>query len=88
MANSKQARKRAEQSVRRNALRAAQRSTFRTAIKNVRKAIAAGKKEAAAEVLRSATAVLDRLADKRIYHKNKAARHKSRLNAAVKAIPA
>ncbi|PPC94095.1 MAG: hypothetical protein CTY33_05430 [Methylotenera sp.] len=30
--------------------------------------------------------MIDRIADKQIIHKNKAARHKSRLNAAIKAM--
>jgi small subunit ribosomal protein S20 len=52
----------------------------------VRTAIDAGDKAAATEVLQKATSVIDRIADKNIIHKNKAARHKSRLSAAVKAL--
>lgn len=59
---------------------------LRTAIKRVRQAIEAGDKAAATEVLRKTTSIIDRVADKNIIHKNKAARHKSRLAAAVKAI--
>ena len=88
MANTAQARKRARQAVVRNAQNSSQRSTLRTAIKNARKAIATGDKAAAGEVLRKATSVIDRIADKKIIHKNKAARHKSRLAAALKAISA
>ena len=62
------------------------RSSLRTAIKKVRAAIDAGNKEAAQAVLLSSVSVIDRIADKGIIHKNKAARHKSRLSAAVKAI--
>jgi small subunit ribosomal protein S20 len=86
MANSKQARKRARQSVARNAHNGAQRSTARTAIKSVRKAIAAGDKKTATEVFRRATSVIDRIADKKVLHKNAAARNKSRLAAALKAM--
>ncbi|VFR20330.1 SSU ribosomal protein S20p [plant metagenome] len=59
---------------------------LRTAIKRVRSAIVAGDKSSAAETLQKATSVIDRVADKNIIHKNKAARHKSRLAAAVKAM--
>jgi small subunit ribosomal protein S20 len=86
MANTKQARKRAHQSNARNALRSAQRSRARSAIRSVRKAIAAGDVQAAQAVFRSATSVIDSLADKRVVHKNNAARNKSRLAAAIKAM--
>jgi len=86
MANSKQARKRGRQAVVRNAHNAALRSRLRTAIKSVRKAVAGGDKKAAAEVLRSAAGIIDSIADKNITHKNAAARNKSRLAAAVKAM--
>jgi small subunit ribosomal protein S20 len=88
MANTAQARKRARQSVTLNAHNSSLRSTLRTAIKSVRKAIEAGDKTAAATVFRSATSTIDRIADKRIIHKNKAARHKSRLAAALKGLGA
>ena len=86
MANTPGARKRARQSEVRRAHNAAQRSTLRTAIKNVRKAIAAGDKTAAEKVLRDASSIIDRIADKNVIHKNTAARNKSRLSAGVKAL--
>ncbi|KAA0911457.1 30S ribosomal protein S20 [Pusillimonas sp. ANT_WB101] len=86
MANTAQARKRARQSVQLNKHNSSLRSMLRTSIKRVRQAIEAGDKEAATDVLRKTTSVIDRIADKNIIHKNKAARHKSRLAAAVKAI--
>jgi small subunit ribosomal protein S20 len=86
MANSKQARKRAHQSVERNAQNASQRSRVRTAVKTVRKAIAAGDKKAAMEVLSRATSVIDSIADKKVIHKNNAARNKSRLAAAIRSM--
>ena len=88
MANTTQARKRARQSEQRRKHNAALKSTLRTAIKNVKKAIAAGDKAAATKTLQASTAVVDRIADKRIIHKNKAARHKSRLARQVKALGA
>jgi small subunit ribosomal protein S20 len=86
MANSKQARKRARQSTERNAQNASQRSRVRTAVKSVRKAVAAGDKNAAMEMLSKATSVIDSIADKKVVHKNTAARNKSRLAAAIKAM--
>jgi small subunit ribosomal protein S20 len=86
MANTAQARKRARQSVERNKHNSSLRSMLRTAIKRVRQAVDAGDKAAAATVLQKATSVIDRVADKNIIHKNKAARHKSRLSAAVKSL--
>ncbi len=86
MANTAQARKRARQAVVQRAHNMAQRSELRTAIKKVRTAIAAGDKAVAATVLQSSMSVVDRIADKKIIHKNKAARHKSRLAQAIKAM--
>ncbi|RKP48651.1 30S ribosomal protein S20 [Pararobbsia silviterrae] len=86
MANTAQARKRARQAAKANSHNSALRSKLRTAIKAVRKAIDSGDKEKAAEVLKASSKTLDIIADKKIVHKNKAARHKSRLAAAVKAL--
>jgi small subunit ribosomal protein S20 len=79
-------RKRARQDVKLNAANTAMRSRFRTVIKNVQKAVAAGDKAKAAELFRSAQPVIDSVAAKGIFHRNKAARHKSRLAAKVKAL--
>lgn len=86
MANTAQARKRARQAVKQNAHNTSQRSALRTAIKAVRKAIEAGDKAAATAVFQASVSIIDRIADKKIVHKNKAARHKSRLSAALKAL--
>jgi len=86
MANTAQARKRARQAVAHNKHNSSLRSMMRTAIKRVRQAIEAGDKAAANEVLRKTSSVIDRVADKNIIHKNKAARHKSRLSAAINAL--
>ena len=84
MANSPQARKRARQGESRRRHNASFRSMVRTYIKKVDAAIAGGNQSAAATAYNEAVPVIDRMADKGIIHKNKAARHKSRLNAAVK----
>jgi small subunit ribosomal protein S20 len=86
MANIASARKRARQAVKLNAHNSSLRSTLRTAIKAVRKAVAAGDKSAATKVFQQSMSTIDRIADKKIVHKNTASRQKSRLAAAVKAM--
>ena len=88
MANSASARKSARQAATRRLINAGLRSSYRTAVKSVRKAVAAGDATAASAAFRSASSVIDRIADKKIVHKNKASRHKSRLAAAVKTLAA
>ena len=88
MANSAQARKRARQAVKARALNMSLRSRLRTAIKAVRKAVVAGDKQVAQQVFVASQRTIDSIADKRIIHKNKAARHKSRLSSAIKAMGA
>ena len=78
--------KRVRQDVKLNAANTALRSQFRTVIKNVQKAVDAGDKAKAAELFKTAQPVIDSVADKGLFHKNKAARHKSRLAAKVKAL--
>jgi len=86
MANTKGARKAARQSEKRRAHNTSLRSTLRSAITRVKKAIQAGDKTKAAQVYRESVSVLDRITDKKIIHKNKASRHKSRLAAQIKAL--
>ena len=86
MANSAQARKRARQAAETSKHNASLRSSLRPAVKQVRKAIQAGDKAAAAQKLKTSQAVIDRIADKRIVHKNLASRTKSRLAIAIKAM--
>ena len=86
MANSPQARKRARQAEKRRKHNASRRSMMRTYIKKVVRAIEAGDREAAVEAYEAAVPVIDRMANKGLIHKNKAARHKSRLNAHIKAM--
>jgi small subunit ribosomal protein S20 len=86
MANSAQARKRARQTIKQRAHNMAQRSEIRTAIKKVRKAIEEGNQEAALKQMHESQSVIDRIADKKIMHKNTASRTKSRLVHAIKAM--
>lgn len=86
MANSPQAIKRARQAVKRREHNAGLRSKFRTFIKKVVYAIDAGEKEKAADAYKEAVPVIDSMAGKGIITRNKAARHKSRLNARIRAL--
>jgi len=88
VANSPQAKKRARQNEKARQHNASLRSMVRTYIKKVIAAIEAGNFEDAKAAYAAAVPVIDRMADKGIIHKNKAARHKSRLNAQVKALAA
>ncbi len=87
MANSASARKRARQADARRAHNMSLRTTARSAIKTVEKAILAGDKAAAEAQLARSTSTIDRIAAKGILHRNAANRHKSRLAQAIKAMP-
>ena len=86
LANSPQARKRARQAEKRRVQNASQRSMVRTYIKRVDAAIAASDAASAANALEEAVPMIDRMVSKGIMHKNKAARHKSRLNRKIQAL--
>jgi small subunit ribosomal protein S20 len=86
VANTPQAKKRARQNDKARAHNASLRSMARTYLKKVVAAIATGDASAAKAAYELAVPVIDRIADKGIIHKNKAARHKSRLNAQIKAL--
>ena len=88
MANTKQAAKRAKKAIKQRSANMSLRTTLRSAIKKVQKAIASGDAKAAEAALRAEQSTIDAIADKRIIHKNKAARHKSRLARQVKALGA
>ena len=86
MANTKSARKAARQAEKRRKHNASLRSALGSAIKTVTRAIRAGDKAAARKTLSDAGGIIDRIADKEVIHKNKAARHKSRLAVRLKAM--
>ena len=86
MANIKSAKKRAIQAEKRRQHNASRRSMTRTSLKKVLAAIDAGDKEAAQTAFVAAQPLLDRMASRGLIHKNKAARHKSRLAAQIKAL--
>ena len=86
MANTKSARKRARQALERREHNVSLRTRVRSAIKDVKKALANGNKEAAVQSLRSTQSVIDRVVAKGILHRNAGDRHKSRLAQAVKGL--
>jgi len=86
LANIRSAKKRARQAVVARAANTGQRSMFRTLIRNVIKAIDAKDKAKAEAAFKEMTPVLDRYATKGMIHKNKAARHKSRLTGRIRAL--
>jgi small subunit ribosomal protein S20 len=86
MANTAQAKKRARQAEVQRKRNTSLKSALRSAVKNVKKAIAAGDKAAALKQLQLQQSVIDRIADKKVVHKNLAARSKHRLAQAIKSM--
>jgi len=86
LANSPQARKRARQAECNRQSNTAQRSRMRTSIKRTVKALEAGDKETATAAYRAAVPIIDSACGKGLLHRNKAARHKRRLNARLQAM--
>jgi small subunit ribosomal protein S20 len=86
LANIQSAKKRARQAVTHNRRNAGQRSFLRNQIKHVIQAIEKGDKTAAQSAYQNAVPVIDRMANKGLIHRNKAARHKSRLNQQIHAL--
>jgi small subunit ribosomal protein S20 len=85
VANTKSAEKAARQAVKHRIANTASRSRLRTAIRKSMEASAAGNKETATAAFKAATPVIDAMVNKGLIHRNKAARHKSRLAARAKA---
>lgn len=86
MANIASAKKRARQAVKKRLQNASQRSMLRTHVRKVLNAIEAKDKAAATEAYQAAVPVIDRMVNKGHIHRNKAARHKSRMNVLLKAL--
>ena len=86
VANTKSAEKAARQAEKHRARNVALRSRMRTAVRSVTAAISGGNKEAARTSYQKAVPVIDSLAGNQIIHRNKAARHKSRLAARIRAM--
>jgi small subunit ribosomal protein S20 len=88
LANIKSAKKRAKQAEVHRGRNASARSMLRTAVKKVLKALEAKDADAAKSAFATAQPILDRFASRGLIHRNKAARHKSRLTARIKALQA
>jgi small subunit ribosomal protein S20 len=88
VANTKSAEKAARQAVKHRVSNVANRSRLRTAIRKAIDAAASGTKETANAAVKAATPIIDSMVNKGLIHRNKAARHKSRLNAKAKAAAA
>jgi len=86
VANSPQAKKRARQNEKNRKHNASLRSMARTYMKKVDAKIKAGNYEEAQAAMKEAQPVLDSMVNKGIFAKNKVARHKSRVNAKIKAL--
>lgn len=84
MANTKSAEKAARQAEKHRAHNVALRSRMRSAIRGVTDAIAGGKQDDAKKNYATAVPIIDSLVNKQIVHRNKAARHKSRLAARIR----
>ncbi len=86
MANIKSAQKRARQAQERRVHNMSLRTAVRSAIKNAKKALAAGDKAAAEKTLRESQRIIDRVVAKGILHRNAGDRHKSRLAQSLKTV--
>jgi small subunit ribosomal protein S20 len=86
LANTAQAKKRARQAEDHRQHNMGMRSQLRTAIKKVLAAIASKDKNVANSVFREMQPIIDKMVSKGIIHRNKAARHKSRMNAQIKVL--
>jgi len=87
LANIKSAKKRARQAIKRRAHNVTLRSRVRTAVRKVIKAIEAGDKEGAKAEFKALVPEIDRMANKGILPKNRAAHYKSQINAKLRAMP-
>jgi len=86
LANTAQARKRVRHAIKARSANAAKKSEFRTSIKDVLKSISDKNAEQSKKDFIKAVSCIDKLAAKGIIHKNKAARHKARLNSKIKSL--
>lgn len=84
MANTPQAKKRARQGESRRQHNASRKSSMRTSIKRVIKAVSEKNSDMAQAEYKVMSSMVDKLAAKKMIHKNKASRHKSRLSAQIK----
>lgn len=88
MANIKSAAKKARQAEKHRQHNAALRTRMRTAVKKAANTIKSGNEAEAKTAYGAVAPAVDRMVSKGLIHRNKAARHKSRLNKALKALSA
>ena len=86
MANTSQARKRVRQANKARQRNASQKTEFRSSIKKVLKSLAEKNSDQSKKDFITATSIMDKLVTKGLIHKNKAARHKSRLSNKIKGL--
>ena len=86
MANTKSAEKASRQAVIHRRRNDAATSRLRSAIRKATLALKSGKHDEAATALNEATPIIDSMVNKGIIHRNKVARHKSRLTKQVRAL--
>jgi len=86
MANHFSALKRARQTEKRTARNRSNRSRLRTALRDLREAVATGDKAAAEQTFRRTVSALDKGIQKGVIHENTASRYKSRLSARIAAL--
>ena len=86
MANHVSSLKRARQTETKTAANRANKTKFRSSLRALREALAAGDKKTIASSYSETVSVLDKSVQKGVMHKNTANRYKSRLNARVKAL--
>ncbi|HWW20224.1 MAG TPA: 30S ribosomal protein S20 [Steroidobacteraceae bacterium] len=88
MANTKSAEKAARQAAEHRTHNVTLRSRMRSAIRKVNDAVASGNKDDAQKSYQAAVPVIDSMVNKKILHRNAAARYKSRLATRVKSVGA
>ena len=86
MANHFSALKRARQTDRRTTRNRSNTSRLRSALRELREALAKGDKSAAEQTYRKTVSALDKAIQKGVLHENTAGRYKSRLNARLNAL--
>jgi len=86
MANIKSAEKRIRQNIKRRERNRYHRSRVRTAIRKLRAKIEAGETESAQTMLPDTLSLIDSSVSRGVFHRNTAARYKSRLTKAVRSM--
>ena len=86
MADHFSALKRARQTVTKTARNRANTSRLRSALRDLREALAKGDKQSAEQIFRQTVSALDKAVQKGVLHENTASRYKSRLSVRLNAV--